>query len=1051
MVEILKLRRVSKFFVSLGMKSIALALALVSLAAGVQAQTVSGKVTSASDGSAVIGASILEKGTTNGTITDIDGNFSLQVTAFPATLEVSYIGYSSQSIVVQSAQQNLQITLSEGAVLDEVVVTALGMSKEKKALSYAIQQIKGEMVQEVRTANVGNALTGKIAGVNVAPPASGAAGSTRVIIRGGSSLGGNDQPLYVVNGVPIETSNFGQAGLWGGNDGGDGLAAINPDDIENISVLKGNTAAALYGARAANGVILITTKSGSARKGIGVQFNSNLTMDQALDLTDFQTQYGQGVQGKKFASTDEALANSSLAWGAKYDGSNTIQFDGVSRPYSYLGESINDFYRAASTLNNSLAFSGGNESGNYRLAVSDLRNRDVMPNASFNRQTVALNVNSKLKKLTINLSANYAYQDAKNRPRLSDSPGNANFAIVTKPREIPLSVIAGPGEKQGAKADLTELRFQGNTFSTNPYWAAYQFYRRDISNRLFGNVSARYDLTSWLYVMGRVGTDFTNRDQASSEAYGTAYKPLGDYNESFVNRRENNFEIMLGGEKAFGDISLDYLVGANQMRNSSTTKGTGGNDLVVPFFHSVNNVRAPGRIYGFGQFGINSMYASANVGYKNWVYLNLTGRQDQFSTLSAENNTLFYPSAGVSMVLSDALKLPSAISFAKVRASWAQVGGGGPDPYALNVQYGLLSAPHGSANAGFITNGSIPNPNLSPYTSSEFEIGADVRLFKNRLGVDVAYYNRTTTNDILNAGISAISGFGSTQVNVGELTNRGVELMLNFAAINKRDLNWDVTLNFANNVSEAVNLGNNAKGESIQFLNYNESRVRQGERVRHIIGEQLGAIVGWKHATDANGNKIYTEDGMPVRSANANNILGFGRQPISAGLINSFAYKNFTLSFLIDVRQGGSIFSGTNWLAYRWGLHQETLEGREGGLRVSGVTATGTPVNVTVPVERLSDYWARYSDITEHLVYDASFAKLRELAIGFKFPKSALKNLPFESLSLQVVGRNLALLWSSVPNIDPESAYSSSGADQGLEFFAMPLSRNIGLNLAIGF
>ena len=1051
MIKIPKLSRGQNLLNALGMKGLALIFALCSFAGSLSAQTVSGKVTSASDGSPIIGASILEKGTTNGTITDLDGNFSLQLTAVPATLEVSYIGYTSQSVAVSSAQQNLQISLAEGAVLEEVVVTALGMSREKKALAYSIQQIKGEMVQEVRTANVGNALTGKIAGVNVAPPASGAAGSTRVIIRGGSSLGGNDQPLYVVNGVPIETSNYGQAGLWGGNDGGDGLSAINPDDIENISVLKGNTAAALYGARAANGVIIITTKSGAARKGIGVQFNSNLTMDRAIDMTDFQTQYGQGVQGKKFASQDEALSNSSLAWGAKYDGLNTIQFDGQSRPYSYLGETINDFYRDGSTLNNSLSFSGGNESGNYRLAVSDLRNQDVMPNASFNRQTVALNVNSKLKKLTLGVSVNYAYQDAKNRPRLSDSPGNANFAVVLKPREIPLSAIIGPGEKQGAAADLTELRFQGNTFSTNPYWAAYQFYRRDISNRLFGNASARYDLTNWLYVMGRVGTDFTNRDAASSEAYGTAYKPLGDYNETFVNRREDNLELMIGGQKQFNDISFDYLIGGNRMRNFNETKGTGGNDLVVPFFHSVNNVKAPGRIYGFSQFGINSVYASANVGYKNWLYLNLTGRQDQFSTLSADNNSLTYPSAGVSAVLSDAFKLPAAINFAKVRASWAQVGGGGPDPYALNVQYGLLSAPHGSANAGQITNGSIPNPTLSPYTSTEFEVGADLRLFKNRVGLDVAYYNRTTTNDILNAGISATSGFGSTQINVGELVNRGVELMLNVAAVSSSKFNWDVTLNFANNVSEAVNLGNNAKGEPIQFLNYNESRVRQGERVRHIVGEQLGAIVGWKHATDANGNKIYTEDGMPVRSATANNILGYGRHPITAGFINSFSYKNLTLSFLIDIRQGGSIFSGTNWLAYRWGLHQETLEGRETGIKVSGVTAAGAPVNVTVPTARLSDYWSRYSDITENIVYDASFAKLRELAIGFKLPKSALKKLPIESMAIQVVGRNLGLLWSSVPNIDPESAYSNSGADQGLEFFAMPLSRNVGINLSVGF
>lgn len=857
--------------------------------------------------------------------------------------------------------------------------------------------------------------------------------------------------MYVVNGVPIETGNYGQAGLWGGNDGGDGLTGINPDDIENVSVLKGATASALYGARAANGVVLITTKSGTKRKGVGIQFNSNLTTDRATDQTNFQTVYGQGIEGRKFLTQDEALNSSTLAWGAKYDGSQTIQFDGKQRPYTNLEEGINGFYRTASTINNAIAFSGGNESGNYRLSVSDLRNKDIMPNASFTRQTAALNLNSKLSKLTLAASINYAYQDAKNRPRLSDSPGNANFAVTVKPREIPFSVARGEGEKFGAKADLTELRYQGNTFQTNPYWAAYQFYRRDISNRIFGNASAKYDITNWLYVMGRIGTDFTNRDQASSEAYGTAYKARGDYNETFINRRENNMEVMVGGQKAFDKIMVDFVVGGNKMVNTNKTKGTGGNDLVVPFFHSVNNVQAPGRIFGYGAYGINSIYGQVNVGYDGWVYLNATTRQDKFSTLSAENNTLIYPSLGVSAVLTEKLKLPKAINYAKLRASWAQVGGGAPDPYALNVQYGLLSAPHGSANAGQINTGSIPNPGLSPYTATELEVGGEFRFFDNLLALDIAAYSRKTTNDILNAGISATSGFGSTQVNVGELANRGFEIMLNASPVRKANFGWDVTLNFARNISEAINLGANSKGEQIQFLNYNESRVRQGERVRHIVGEQLGAIVGWKHATDAAGNKVYTDDGMPVRSKDANNILGFGRHPISFGLNNNFTIKNVNISFLIDARQGGSIFSGTNWLAYRWGLHQGTLEGREGGLKVSGVNAEGKPVNVTVPVARLATYWSRYSDITENLVYDASFGKLRELAIGFKVPGSLVDKTPFTNATIQLVGRNLALLWSSVENMDPESGYSAAGADQGLEFFAMPQTRNIGINLSLGF
>ncbi len=1020
------------------------------------AQTVSltGRVVDGSSGEGLPGASIKVNGTTSGTATDANGNFSLSV-ASGASLNVSSIGYTSKTVTVRN-QTNLTISLDQDqSELSEVVVTAFGMSREKKALAYSVTQVDGSKFVESRTANLGNALTGKVAGVNISPPASGAGGSTRITIRGGSSLGGNDQPLVVVNGVPIETGNFGQAGLWGGNDAGDGLSMINPDDIESLSVLKGNTAAALYGARAANGVILVTTKSGSARQGIGVSFNSNTTIDQVIDNTDFQKTYGQGINGAKFTNADDALNSGTSIWGTKYDGSNTIQFDGVSRPYSHLGQTIADFYQPSTTFNNTLAFSGGNESGNYRFSLSDMSNKDIMPNASFTRRTASLNVNSKLDKFTIKASAQYTIQDAKNRPRLSDTPGNANFMMIAHPANIPFDVIKGDPNKFGAKEDGTELRYQGNVFSTNPYWAAYQFYRRDISNRLVGNFSIQYDFTDWLYVMGRVGTDFTLRDNASSEAYGTAYKPLGDYNESFQKLFQNNYDLFIGGEKAFGDFNVDYLLGTSQWIRESENKGLGGNNLVVPFFASVTNVQAASGQFGLSQLGQNSYFGSANIGYKNFAFLNVTARQDQFSTLSPENNKAFYPSVGGSIVLSDAIELPEAISFAKLRASWAQVGGGGPNPYALNLTYGLLSAPHGTANLGQINNGSIPNPNLKPYTSTEFEFGGDFRFLNNRLGVDVAVYNRTTTNDILNAGISATSGFGSTQVNIGELNNKGVELLINATIIDQNSFKWNTSLNYSNNISKAVNLGNNSKGEPIEFLNLDESRVRGGERIRHVLGEQLGAIYGYKWRRAADGTPYYDANGYPVRSATPE-LLGFGRQPISGGFSNTFSYKNLSLFMLIDFRSGGSIFSGTNWYAYGAGLHKETLNGRDNDLTISGLlfannAETNTPLNMTIPKENVDNYWGAYRSITENIVYDATFAKLREISIKYSVPRKLLGNTPVQSLNISLVGRNLGLLYSKVPNIDPESGYTVSGNAQGLEFFAMPQTRNLGVNISATF
>jgi len=456
--------------------------------------------------------------------------------------------------------------------------------------------------------------------------------------------------------------------------------------------------------------------------------------------------------------------------------------------------------------------------------------------------------------------------------------------------------------------------------------------------------------------MGRAGTDFANRDDASYTGYGTAFKPRGDYFETFNNVRQDNFDLFIGGEKSFGNFNVDYLFGASQFRRTAETKGGGGNDLVVPFVHSVTNVAIPGFSFGFNELGQNSVFGSVNFGYKSFLFLNVTGRQDQYSTLAAGNNTLFYPSVGVSAIISDAIDLPNAITFAKVRASWAQVGGGEPSPYGLALTYGLAGAGHLGANLGQINNGSIPNQGLKPYVSNEIEIGADLRFLNNKLGVDIAYYNRRTTNDILSANISATSGFGSTRINIGELTNNGIELLVNAVILQANKFSWDVSMNFSRNISNAVNLGQNAAGLPIQFLNLEESRIRR-ERIRHIVGEPLGMIAGFKHRTNAKGVPMYTPEGYPIATA-AYETIAEGRHPIAGGLTNTFRYGNFNMSFLLDLRYGGHVVSGTNYFAYANGLHQETLNGRNGELKVSGVLADGeTPINVTVAKDTIDDYW----------------------------------------------------------------------------------------------
>jgi TonB-linked SusC/RagA family outer membrane protein len=1022
-------------------------------AAQSQQKVLRGKVTASTDGLPMPGVTILDKSNQTGTTTNVDGVYSISVTG-QSVLVFSFIGFNTKEFKVGNLTE-LNVVLDEDLnELQEVVVTSFGMQRDQKSLGYSVTQLSGDKFTESRAINLGNALTGKVAGVNVTPPSTGAAGSTRVVIRGGSSLTGNDQPLYIVNGVPIESGNLGSAGLWGGNDAGDGLSAINPDDIESLSVLKGNTAAALYGARAANGVIIITTKGGRARKGVGVSFNSNFTAETVVDRTDFQRIYGPGQDGRKPLTQDEAINTANNGWGAKYDGSQAIQFDGQQRPYSFLGEGFSDFYSAGHTWNNSVALFGGNESTTYRFSFSNLTNEDVIPNAGFTRNVANINVNSKQGKFTLAVTGQYSKQDAQNRPRLSDSPGNANFSMVVKPGNIPLSVIKGDPNKPGANPDGTELRYQSNTFQTNPYWAVHQWGREDITDRILGNMSLKYDFTDWLYAQGRFGTDYQIRDEYAFEAYGTAFKPRGSYNTTMTTIRENNADLMLGFEKTFGSFDVDGFVGSNVMRRTIENQRGGGNDLVVPFFHSVSNVAAPTFGYGFSELGINSYFAAANVGYKNMLFVNLTGRQDQFSTLSPANSKLFYPSVGLSAVISDMLKMPEFVTFAKLRGNWGQVGGGAPNPYALNLTYGLVGAGHLGANLGQINNGSIPNSNLSPYVSTEYEIGADIRFFKNRLGLDVAYYNRTTKDDILNTSISATSGFGSTTINIGELQNKGIELLVNATPV-AGAFRWDISFNFANNISEVLSLGKNAAGKPIEFINLDEARTRR-ERIRHIVGQPLGMISGFKHR-EINGQKVYDANGYPVTTAGYETIAE-GRHPISGGLTNTFTYRGFRLMALVDFRSGGHVMSGTDYFAYQYGLHKNTLVGRDGTLTVSGVSPEGTPgtwtipANPEIPTQYLIDnYWQRYSMVTENVVYNASFAKLREFSLGYTFPNSMIEKTPFQSLSLSAVGRNLALLWSKTDNIDPEASYTTSGNAQGLEYFSVPVNRSFGFNLSANF
>lgn len=999
---------------------------------GFAQKTVSGTVTDAT-GEVMIGVNILEVGTSNGTITDLDGNFSIEVSD-DATLEFSMVGYTPQQIEVGS-QTVIDLVLEEGVALSEVVVTSLGISKEKKALGYAVTEIGGEDFTEARELNVANSLAGKVAGVNVSNIASGPGGSSRVIIRGNSSISGNNQPLYVVDGIPIDNTNLGSAGMWGGQDWGDGVSSINPDDIETMTVLKGSSAAALYGSRASNGVIMITTKKGGKRKGVGVEVQSNYTFENIIETFDFQKEYGQGDNGKRPTTQPEAIASNLYSWGEKLDGRSTIQFDGQSRPYSDVGDNLGSFYQTGSTWTNSLSLSGGDENYNFRFGVTNLENQGIIPNSGLDRNTFTTNTSGKFGKLTASFAGTYIRENVQNRPRLSDSPGNANYTAWSMPANVDVNSLLGPNG-DGTNEEGTELLFNDNIYVTNPWFAAYNFVGSNTKHRAMGNTTLRFQFTDWLYIQGRAGIDSYTERRTSVEPYGTAYKPLGGMSELERRFTETNLDLIIGVDKTLDNgIGISAFVGGNQMERSFETLGGSGNNFNIPFLHTLNNLANRGTSYGISEKAINSVFGSLELSYNSILYLTATARNDWFSTLPVESNSILYPSFTASFILSDAITMPSFVSFAKLRGGWAQVGGD-TDPYQLNLTYGLVGQGHFGSPLGRISQGRIPNFNLQPSETSEIELGADFRLFQNKLGVDITYYDKTTSNDILFASISPTSGFGSQVVNIGELRNSGIELLLNITPIKRTDFSWDMTFNFANNQNEVVSLLTPEQDE--ESIRVSESRTRSAY-IHHEEGQPYSVIKGFKYARDAAGNIQYDENGYPVRGEFG--VLGNGVHPTTLGLTNRFRYKNFQLSVLVDGKFGGDIYAATNAFAYLRGLHKNTLVGRENG-------NVGGPK--TLPLDEVDNYYSQIYNITEEFVEDASFIKLRQFTLGYNFPKSMLESTPFSEVSLSLVGRNLLLLMSKVDNIDPESTYSN-GNDQGLEMFGVPQTRSFGFNLNVKF
>ncbi len=1024
---------------------------LLSLNLQAQTRTVSGTVSSDDSGDPLVGVSVSVKGSNTGTLSGDNGAYSVSVDG-SGTLVFSYLGYETQEVNVDGRSTIDVVLVSGSLTTDEVVITALGVARDKKALGYSVTEVAGDELTEAREVNVVNSLSGKVAGVNVTQTAGGPGASTRVIIRGNSSLGGNNQPLYVVDGVPIDNTNLGSAGMWGGKDLGDGISSINPDDIETISVLKGPSATALYGTRAQNGVILITTKKGTARKGIGVEINSNYVIEDPLvDYSEFQQVYGSGSRGEAAQTIDDAINWARSSWGEKMNGQSVIQWDGINRPYSPHPNNLRDFYESGQTLTNTVALSGGNETATFRFSMSDLRNDGLVPESGLNRNTFTLRGSSKMGKLSSDVKINYIRERAVNRPSLSDTPENPGLVLKELASSIDQATLKDyqyDPNNTVAQFDQQKTRkiWNNSIFRTNPYWGIYEQTNEDLKDRLIGSATLRYEITDWLTLQGRAGTDNYTFRLTDIDGYGTSYVPLGRITEREYRINETNMDFLLMANKTFGDFSLSINLGGNQLYRKQETLSLNGNDFNIPTLQTISNTARQTVGYGINEKKINSLYGAAQFGYNDYLFLDLTARNDWSSTLPEANRSYFYPSASLSLVFSDALEMNSDIlSFGKVRLSYAQVGGD-TDPYALDLTYSIVGQPFNGNPQGQIAQGQIPLASLRPTLTTSYEAGLDLRFFKNRMAVDFAWYRMNTSDQILATTISGTSGYGSVTVNAGEILNTGVELLINGTPFDTESgFTWDITANFARNRNEVVALDDAGK---LEFLRLDESRQRNAW-VDARIGQPYGAIYGKAYNRDANGNIIYNADGYAT-ATDTLALLGIGVPLWTMGITNTFTYKGITLSGLVDIRWGGQIHSMTNLQAYSQGRAMETLEGREewyagtGGYVGQGVTETGETNTVATDPE---EYFSRLAnDVVEPFVYNADFVKLRQVILGYTIPRSAIQGTFIQGINISIVGRNLAILHKKTPNIDPESNYNSGNA-QGLEYGTIPMPRSLGVNI----
>lgn len=1049
-----------------------------------QERTITGTVSSSDDKGPLPGVNVRVQGTTNvGTITDAQGRYTIRVPSGLNTLEYSFVGMKTQSVTL-GLSNIVDVSLETSSeMLEEVVVTALGIQRQVKAVGYAQQELKADQLTAARETNITSFLTAKVAGVRVSKTSSGTGGSSAITIRGAKSLLGNNQPLFVLDGVPITNIGHSSGGVWDDIDLGDGMNDLNPEDIESMQVLKGPNASALYGARGSNGVVLITTKSGRQKKGIGVEFNSNFSLETVNLVPTFQNYYATGYEetnlygswveipegsGKTYETMDTWHGDN---YGPPLDGRRVIvdpfcyPEDMFTRTLALLPQPIDNvrnFYDNGMNISNTLAISGSGDKTSARLSIGQTTNRGIIPNSKFNKQTVVLNVNSKVTDyLSFDGKISYLRDEGNNRPMLGAAyqGGNVSRVFAAMGRYVPMGWLQEYYEKTKTPGSWPGVSY-------NPYYIINELKSNDVKDRIIGQISSTLKINDWLSLMGRAGTDYYTQKLLRTWPIGAKRSENAKgrvYNEMNTVKDINADVILTASKELTSHFTGNFSVGASILHQERNTQTIDGRDFKAKGVYDISNCKDLRPSTYLSRKEMQSVFFTGQLAYNNYLFLDVTGRNDWSSALGRDNYSFFYPSVSTSFVFTDAFKSlqNKILTFGKIRASWAQVGNDS-DPYLTMNGYASTTTTYAGRGMSWM-NSTIPLFNLKNELTQSWELGTNLRFLNNRIDFDFTYYNGNTTNQILPVNVSNSSGYTTVVINAGEIKNKGIEIALNLNPVRTSSgFSWDINANFSRNWSEVVTLSPGIESLIV------------GNGVAGTIearpGQPYGNIVGYAYQRAPDGQKIVS-DGYYIPTA-TQQVLGNITPDWIAGLNNTFSYKGLSLNVLLDFVQGNEITSETKYRCEASGNGKWTVEGRrtrdmdDSGNQlplvgiVDGVVAVDNGSgNITYEKNTKAvdgqTYWAQraWGDISEEFVLDGSYISLREVMLSYSFSPKRLAKTPFAGVTLSALGRNLLYLEEHMQGmgVSPESAPNTSAGSAGSESFAIPTTRTWGFNIKLSF